>query len=247
MSETGNLVIASTSRTAFRASGEAAQMRLWLREARWDMSSDACRQVVHYAGTFIEVFGTEAPALIKQPPERIRARLDDATEAADGVHHNLHRHLLRAGKAMHAAVYDLDRETTRMLMDRRTPRAEPAKYARQTAERQTNDIPAATSDRADPVTPSPLPETVQPVIEAVNYQLTAQLQLDDTVDVRAAAQSVLGTLSPAARVQIAAVLPDAAQLPVEISPEASASTVVDLAEEAIIALLEQRYADLRVV
>lgn len=259
MSNVANLTLVSTNAEAFRASGEAAHLERWLREVRHDMSREACRQVVSHARRFLDIFGDAAPSLVAGPPERIRARLDAIDLHQHGLARHRYRALLRAGMAMYAAVYDLDASEARSVMDRRTPQCRPESQRNHqenapapygdlldhAAVPETPTADRASADTTVPVDPARLPRAVRPVIEAVNNTLTAQIALDDAIDVTDATRCVVRRLSPAARVRIASALPEAAQVPVTLSTASTAPTLARLAEDVIVTVITERYADLR--
>ena len=259
MSQTGPLTLTSTDSTAFRETGENVDFRRWLQEVRWDMTPEARRQVVHYARKLLDLLGAETAPLVHGPPAQIRYRLSGIDLRAHGIAPVCYRHLLRAGAALHAASHDLDTDRARHVMDRRTPQR-PGPRARQRARhdvRPADDLldgMAGARARANaprtvetpvPVDPENLSEVVRPVVESVNHALTAQLRLDDTLDVRAATRAVLAPLSARACLRIASELPHAADLPVMLPANRSARTPAELATEAIAAVVEHRHADLR--
>ena len=241
-SYTGPLTLTATTGDAFRASREAAHMRRWLREVRGDMSAEACRQVVHYARALIDIFGDETPALVASAPAEFQARLDAVDLERRGYPAQAYRYLLRAGRALHAAVHDLDTEQARALMDQRTRRRT---RARAGAARNTE---AALPVGDDGQVPSPAAATtealaadVQALLTAVEQELTAQRELDGALDARRATRAVLAGLSPAARLTVAARLPGAAaEVPVDV--QTNTPTLTDLADEAIVAAMARRYA-----
>jgi hypothetical protein len=259
MSETGNLTLASTNADQFKASGEMAHLRRWLAEVRDDMTTSACRQVGHYAREFIRLFGAETPHLVEGPTEHLEARLDAVDLPRHGYASEKHRHLLRAGKALHAAVHDLDADTTRNLMDRRTPQRRPSSGGMRAGhaplpsgdllDALPTDLPgsAAATKTAETAPDDDVPSDVRPVVEAVAYLVTARMTLDDALDIRIATKAVLATLDPATRVHVALRLPGAARLPVVIRQATPALDLAHLAEEVIVSLMEQRYADVRSV
>jgi hypothetical protein len=73
------------------------------------------------------------------------------------------------------------------------------------------------------------------------------MTLDDALDIRTATKAVLATLEPATRVHVALRLPGAARLPVVLRQATAALDLAHLAEEVIVSLMEQRYADVRSV
>ena len=64
MSDVGNLNLTSTSALAFRQNDEAAHLRRWLREQRPEMTTDAIRQVAHYAGKLLDRLGADAAQIV---------------------------------------------------------------------------------------------------------------------------------------------------------------------------------------
>ncbi|MBK1671417.1 hypothetical protein CKO28_25790 [Rhodovibrio sodomensis] len=260
MSNVGPLNVTSNNAAEFRATGENAHVRRWLSEVRSDMTSDACRQVTFYARKLLDILGAETGALVQGPPLQIQARLSHVDLPAHGLSEESRRHLLRAGAALHAAIYDLDTENARRVMDRRTPQRRPSTGGR----RPVGDDPLPSGDllagiadgRVDapaqqaatapvPVDPRNLSESVRPLVEAVNHAVTAQLRLDDDVDVRAVTRAALTPLSARACLQVAVELPHAAALPVPIPAGRAAPTPAEVAAQAIVAVVEQRFADLR--
>jgi hypothetical protein len=270
MSQTGHLTLTSTNPDQFRASGEDRHLRRWLGEARPDMTGEARRQVGHYARKLLGLLGQEVPALVRGAPEGIRARIDALDLAACGLPGYTRRHLLRAGMALHCAVHDRDGDTARRLMDRRKPQLKRGRPAaaqapdrpaseQQAVEQQAvddlveralarasdDDSPAETAGAGRAPALARLPEHVRAVVEAANHQITAQVSLDEPVDVRGAVRAVLSTLSPEARVRVAVDLPYAADLPVVVPSGAAAPTLGGLAVEAAAAAIEHYYADVR--
>ena len=258
MSQNGPIILTSTSSAAFRETGENVDFRRWLQEVRSDMTQEARRQVMHYARKFLDLLGTEAAPLVEGPPVQIRHRLSGIDLPRHGIAPTCQRHLLRAGAALHAAVHDLDPDRARQVMDRRTPQRPgtracqpvldddilpPGDWLDDVADARGETPAAHMAETCVP--PENLSEVVRPVVEAVNHALTAQLQLDDAVDVRAATRGALAPLSAHACLRIAAELPHAADCPVILPVNRSAPTPAEIATEAIVAVVEHRHADLR--
>lgn len=244
MSDTGPLIVSATTGTAFRETGKAAHLRRWLREVRPDLSADASRQVSHYARQFVDLFGAEAPALVAGPAERIRERLDAVDLSQHGLGRHAYRHLLRAGRALHAAAHDLDTERTRWIMDQHTPPQRRQGQAGPGVRDRRPDEPA-TETRVPPRRPdrtTRLSDDVRAVLTAVRQQVTAQQQLDACADVRRATRAVLSSLSPTARVQLAARLPDATRVPIADRPDPQAPSLTDLADQTIVAFITRQQA-----
>jgi hypothetical protein len=260
MSTVGPLNLTSTNAAAFQASGENTHLRRWLQEVRDDMTGEACRQVTYYARRLLDILGAETAPLVQEPPHQIRARLSHVDLPAHGLSEESRRHLLRAGAALHAALYDLDADNARRVMDRRQPQRRPSTGGRRgvgpdslpsgdllegIADARVEAPARETATASVPVDPQDLSEPVRSLVEAVNHALTAQLQLDDRVDVREATRAALAPLSAHAVLQVAAELPHTAGLPVAVPDGKRAPTPADLAAEAIVAVVEQRYADVR--
>ena len=257
MPTVSNLPLTSTNAREFRANGQAANFRYWLRQRRPDMSWEAVRQVAHYAAKLIDILGADAPRILTEAPHELNDCIAAYAAYRGMRRRSLARQLERAGLALHAAIHDLDAEATRRCMDRRTTRrgrGRQLNYAYDRPQPAADLFQAKTTEATrraeivDGTAANPkmkLPVEVRSVLEAVNHQVTAQVHLDDRLDVRTVARSVLANLSPEARVRVAAGLPHAARLPVTTGRPKAANTLSELAEEAIVALLEQRYADLR--
>ena len=120
MSDVGNLNLTSTSALAFRQNDEAAHLRRWLREQRPEMTTDAIRQVAHYAGKLLDRLGADAAQIVTASPDNLPDRISAFDACGGDLRCDTARHLERAGAALHAAVHDLDAETTRQLVNHPT-------------------------------------------------------------------------------------------------------------------------------
>ncbi|MBK1670806.1 hypothetical protein CKO28_22575 [Rhodovibrio sodomensis] len=243
----GNLTLSSSTEAGFRASGEESRFARWLAEVRPDLSRDARRQIRHYVRLLIRLYGAETPDLVAAAPAQIEERIQAADLTACGLSPEKRRHLLRAARALHAAVYSRGPSATRRLMDRRAPRRAHghARSRSQTADQPIDDLVARMPHPAQTAKAptgesgaASQPPAVRHLVEALNHQITVQGAIDDTLDVRKAARAVIAPLSPVARLRLIAAMPEVARLPVCLRRNTTAPSPADVAVEALVALLE---------
>ena len=265
MSDVSALALTATTGAELKRSGEEADLKAWLTDARPEMSRENRRQICHHVRKLLDILGSDVRAKIGEDLDAIEAQIAKLDLNAYGLDPNRRSHLGRAARTLHAAVKGLSTENARAAMDRkhggtaRKTAAGPAKDAAN-ANREEGAVPTAGTEEGEsgitvyqerpdgtitPLEAFSLTEAEMPLaFRFLETAIANHVSLDLDVgsadpDIMATAREVLAAHSPAVRMGIASRLPGIESVRV-LSAQGTQASPLDLCDEIILAFVQAR-------